>query len=155
MNTVYTVPPEGTIMDVEKLFSYTDVIPDVTVKKFIEEIERGSYSDASSFIDRFGYKLPIDFMSTGCKAAIAIHLNPDRIVSCHELGYNAVSAILKYCDNVQIVLHDQGYALNTMGSIKNAPVTYCGYVFPSYIDFAKYMNEWWPCNPVDLEDGEE
>lgn len=152
MNILYTEPVEGAVMNVEKLFSYTKLVPDDTVKRFIKEIEKGKYLSSTSFIDRFGYKLPISSMSTGCKAAIAIYLNPGVVVSGYELGYNSLSSILKHCDNTQLMIYDQCYEMNTVNPTVNAAVKYKGHIFSTYTEFAEYMVDGWPMDPAEWED---
>lgn len=53
--------------NIEGLFSSINLTGNAKEKRVIELIEKGKYNDSASFIDRFGVKLPISELSTGCK----------------------------------------------------------------------------------------
>lgn len=69
----------------------------------LREIEKARYCDSYSFIDRFGYKLPISDLSTGCKAALLV--GGDAVISLYECGRNARDVILNYCSEGMVVLN--------------------------------------------------
>ena len=56
--------------NVEKLFDTIVLKGTPTERKIIELIEKGQWNDGNSFIDRFGYKLRIEELSTGAKAVL-------------------------------------------------------------------------------------
>lgn len=89
--------------DVETLFSRTKLHGSDIEKELISVIENGKYESQNSFIDRFGYKLPISFLSTGCKAALCIVNNPDKPISLIECGHNAIDSILAKCTNGAVI----------------------------------------------------
>lgn len=98
----------GVIDDVESEV-YVKGIPNNDIaKKLIQKIEKGKYLDNNSFIDRFGYKLYLDSMSTGCKAAMVVVANKDKIVDLKECGWNARDEIIKNCKDGNILIEDNG-----------------------------------------------
>lgn len=101
--------------DVEKLFIKTKIKDTELNRTLIEKIERGRYNDASTFIDRLGVKLYYDNLSTGCKAALCVANNPDKIVDTIECGHNARDAIIKYCREGKILYHSSGRTISSLG----------------------------------------
>lgn len=75
------------------------------VRKLIEEIEHGEYYDKDYFIDRFGSKLFMRNMSTGCKAALLIATNPPSYaLDLTEVGSMAQDTILRNCKEGHIII---------------------------------------------------
>ena len=102
---------------------YVKGIPDNdTAKKLIQKIEKGKYLDNSSFIDRFGYKLYLDSMSTGCKAAMVVVANNDKIVDLKECGWNARDEIIKNCKDGNILIEDNGISYGFSNEEKDIPI---------------------------------
>lgn len=83
--------------DVETLFTRIAINGSSVERDLIASIDKGKYNSPTSFIDRFGYKLPIEFLSTGCKAALCVVNNPDKPISLKECGHNAIDCILEKC----------------------------------------------------------
>lgn len=76
------------------------------MRNCISSIEKGEYYDKNFYIDRFGCKLSMDDMSTGCKAAICVHLNPEKNISLAECGVNARDFIIKNLSEGSIAIYD-------------------------------------------------
>ena len=74
------------IHDIESEFT-TVVLQDTEeVRKIISTLEKGVYVDANSFDDRFGIRLPITDLSTGCKTALVVLCEPGKVVDTFECG---------------------------------------------------------------------
>lgn len=92
----YSLPIEGEhIQDPEAAFLTLRVTRSDLTATLMREIDKAKYVDEVSFIDRFGRTLPISRLSTGCKTAIVVEHNPDKIVDLIECGYNARDSIIR------------------------------------------------------------
>jgi hypothetical protein len=74
-----------------------------TNKRLIQKIDKGTYIDEDSFMDRFGYKLRMSDLSTGCKAALLV-ANTSIMVDLQECGENAKSIIFNNCKSGNVML---------------------------------------------------
>lgn len=90
--------------NVEKLFDTIVLKGTPTERKIIELIEKGHWNDGNSFIDRFGYKLRIEELSTGAKAVLCVLNCEDIVVDTIECGLNAISAMICFCKSGNILL---------------------------------------------------
>lgn len=108
------VDPSTLEMDIEKLFYSTNVVDDPIVRKCISSIEKGEYYDKNFYIDRFGCKLSMDDMSTGCKAAICVHLNPEKNISLMECGTNVRDFIIKNMSKGNIAIYDDDILISSI-----------------------------------------
>lgn len=135
-------------LDPDVMFGQVRLSGDDVERRMIEEIERGQYLDNVSFIDRFGFKVPRQFMSMGCKTAIAVHHFQNRVINCIEAGVNAIGRILLYCPDAHIILPDVagGFGCSKAASTK---VQYGPYVFENAAYFSKYMEKDWPDEPEE------
>lgn len=89
------IPKDISVVDdVELEFNFVDLKGSDTVRGLIKQIEHGEWLNNESFIDRFGYKLWMDSMSTGCKAALVAACEPTKAINLRECGYNARDAIV-------------------------------------------------------------
>lgn len=105
------------VHDVEIQFHKTRLYKNDYNIKALNEIEKATYNDEFSFIDRFGFKLYTDSMSTGCKAAICVHEFSDTVVDVLECGTNVLNFIISNCTSGAILI-DRG----AMGFYKKGPV---------------------------------
>ena len=96
---------DAPMMDVDVEFLKLSVADTPLVRTLLKEIERAEYCSPTSFIDRYGFKLPIDHLSTGCKTALLVALKPDLLVDLSECGDNARDAILMKCRDGHIKMH--------------------------------------------------
>lgn len=94
--------------DIENEIRQMKVKDTLIVRRLIEEIEKGKYCDQYSFIDRFGFKIFINNMSTGCRAALLMATNPPSYaVDLSELGLTAQDAIIRNCKEGHILVPER------------------------------------------------
>lgn len=101
--------------DIEKLFSQLKLHGTEQERKVIEQIDKGKYLDEISFIDRFGYKLYVSELSTGCKAALCVLNFPDKIIDLLECGNNARDVIINTCKEGTIITSDNAVTIKDLG----------------------------------------
>ena len=92
------------VEDVELELLSTNISDTKITRDLIKKIEQGEYLDNNSFIDRFGFKLYINNMSTGCKAALIVSANPNKLIDLRECGWNARDEIIKNCKEGNILI---------------------------------------------------
>lgn len=120
--------PEGMDLDVERVFAGVSLTGSESEKQVIEFIEEGKYLDNLSFIDRFGYRLSRELLSSGTKAVLSVLHFPTIPVNCEEVGYNAFSALVRFCHNGIAYVNNFPYPLITEG-ISEIDVMYRGMRF--------------------------
>lgn len=139
------------VSDVEKEFSKIKLKGTEIDKELIEKIEQGKYENSTSFIDRFGYKLHYDDMSTGCKAALCVANSPEKIIDIIECGNNARDIIIALCKTGNILLEDNGQTISTQYGDR-IDVKLDGYRFTSIDRLNKYIADERPFEPnMNLE----
>lgn len=67
-----------------------------TIKSLILNIDHTTYSSGSDIRTKYGRLVDIRKISTGCKTAINIYSNPDKLFNCVEAGDNALRGILMF-----------------------------------------------------------
>ena len=79
----------------------------------VKGIEQGALisGDGSAYIDRFGFKLRIDEMSSGCKAALCVVNYPYKVVNLKECGLNARDCIISHCKSGYALVRDFGVTI--------------------------------------------
>lgn len=96
-------------------FNKIDVVDTPIIRKIMQDIDKAVYYNSDYFIDRFGAKIPISFLSTGCKAAIAIEIlamnGVTKAFDTIECGINAKNAIIKNCRNGNILMRELGLTI--------------------------------------------
>lgn len=98
LNSADVVPQDKKLIrDVEKYFRMVNFSDTEINRLIVEELEEGKLISRYAFIDRFGYIIPIEFLSTGCKAALMVH-NSDYVIDLLECGRNAINVIFNRCD---------------------------------------------------------
>ncbi len=89
--------PKGTeVIKVNDIFfnKYTAVLLNDRAKDIIKEIDNSEMINQYSIKSRFdGTVLNVDKLSTGCKTALNILYNPDKIINIFECGDNAIDVI--------------------------------------------------------------
>ena len=75
------------VSDPEKLMAYLILSDSELDSRVLHEIEQGRKYDNYHFIDRFGCKCPLDWLSTTSKVLLGIE-QTDFIINGTELGYN-------------------------------------------------------------------
>ena len=105
------------VNDVEKEFKQIQIFGSDLDKILIEKIEKGTYLDKNSFIDRFGYKQYLNNISTGCKAALCVANIPEKIINLVECGNNARDAIISLIKDGNILIENNSITIsNEFGS---------------------------------------
>lgn len=100
------IPPElEVIEDIETGFNLHEIKDTSETRKLLSLTEKGQWINTESFIDRFGYKLWLDSLSTGCKAALLAASHPDKVINLRECGYNARDAIILNIREGQLLVY--------------------------------------------------
>lgn len=107
------------IRDVEAKFKELELIGTDLDKYLIEKIDKGMYLDKNFFIDRFGAKLYIDYLSTGCKAALCVANYPNSIIDTRECGTNALDYIVNNCTDGNILTSEPFLVFRDLGKEVN------------------------------------
>lgn len=107
LNLLIDESESAPLTDIEALFKQIIVTGTAAEKEVISKIEQGRYNDENSFIDRFGYKLYMSELSTGCKAALCILNKPEMMINLAECGINALDVILTVCKNGNVIMRDR------------------------------------------------
>lgn len=89
--------PETAVVVVDNETGFLDtVLEDTeTVRRILKNVEHASYCDETSFIDRFGYKLYSDFLSTSTKTLLNINHQTDKVFYGGEMGTSALIELLR------------------------------------------------------------
>lgn len=108
---VDTVNSNNIVRNVEEQFAKIKLTGSEIEKKLISAIEKGTYNDKYSFIDRFGYKLYNTELSTGCKAALCVVNCPELVIDLIECGLNARDLIIGLCKEGSILIQENGVTI--------------------------------------------
>ena len=145
MLNLYIKPDNGIISskkevvaDVEKEFKQLKLSGTDVEKMLIEKIEKGTYIDSISFTDRFGYKLYLDNLSNGCKAALCVVNRPDKIIDLVECGHNARDIIISLLREGNVLIEDSSITFSSMYG-QNIDVRVDNYRFSSIDRLNKYV----------------
>lgn len=112
-----TIMDDSIIYDIERQFrllSIDEMSRSDKVREVIAEVEQGKYEGKSYFIDRFGNKLGIENLSTGCKAAIIMVCGINKKVSLLECGTNAIVSIFKHVYNGDVIMYSRDSMFDTL-----------------------------------------
>ena len=142
MITVYkkkAIPKAVDVIKINDVYfnKYTSEMLDEKAEEIIWEIDQSRMIDRYTISSRFdGTRLNIDKLSTGCKTALNIMYNPDKIFDVSECGENALEVIYSlksgmiYCDYPMIAFDMQeAEGIDSSGS----------HIFKDYED----LREWW------------
>lgn len=119
----------STKTDIEAMFKQIKVKGTSKEKEVILKIEQGTYNDENSFIDRFGYKLYLSELSTGCKAALCVLNKPTTQINLIECGINALDVILTTCNEGNVIMRDRGITIKDYSTNGEIQVELDGYLF--------------------------
>lgn len=111
------------VIDIDAEFSKLKISVSESIMNIIKAVDSGDMIDDMTFTDRFGVKLYLSELSTGCKAAICVELMPDKIIDLQECGLNARDAVFNYCENGKILLHDFGVTI-VDAHTRKSPIIY-------------------------------
>lgn len=126
------------VADVEKEFKQLKLQGTDVEKMLIEKIEKGTYLDSISFIDRFGYKLYLDNLSTGCKAALCVVNRLDKIIDLAECGHNARDIIISLLMEGNVLMEDSSVTFSSIYG-QNVDVRVDNYRFSNIDRLNKYV----------------
>lgn len=135
------------LTDIEALFKQIIVKGTAEEKAVISKIENGKYNDESSFIDRFGYKLYLSELSTGCKAALCVLNKPDVQINLIECGRNALDVILSVCKNGSVIMRDRDATICDYSENGSIEVELDVYVFTTVKRLNYYLFDERPFKP--------
>lgn len=138
------------IHDIESEFTTVVLQDTAEVRRIISTLEKGGYVDANSFDDRFGTRLPITDLSTGCKTALLVLCETGKVIDTLECGYNALSAIITTCTEGSILMRVPYGKLPTAGYGDKIDVVIDNLHFTSFSRLNGYLQDEWPFSP-DLE----
>lgn len=138
--------------DIEALFKQIRIQGTEEEKAVISKIEQGKYNDDISFIDRFGYKLYLSELSTGCKAALCVINKPNMQINLIECGINALDVILSICKNGSVIMRERGVTIKDYSEDGRIEVELDGYLFTTIKRLNYYLFNERPFNP-DLSIG--
>jgi len=116
------------VIDIDAAFSKLGITVTESVKNIVKAVDSGTLINGSTFEDRFGVRLYLSELSTGCKAAICVLMMPDCIVDLQECGLNARDAVFNHCEDGKILLHDFGVTI-VDEHIRKTPICYAGKQF--------------------------
>lgn len=143
---------EWELTDIEKEFKLIKLKGTNIEKELIRIIDKGTWNDEKSFIDRFGFKLHNSELSTGCKAALVV-ANTDKLINLRECGLNAVDAIISMCKEGNIEIIDNGITFGTIGMNTNINVKLDDYRFTNTDRLNYYIQSERPFKPDLSKEG--
>lgn len=124
--------------DINKMFDMIDVKGTEKERLALQLIDKATYKNELEVVDRFGDKISISNISTGCKAVIVI-LNSKEPISTIECGMNALSVIFSLCDNGTIYVRDIWDKFPEVVSSDKVNIEIDGKKFESF----KAFNDYW------------
>lgn len=124
--------------DINKMFDMVQVKGTEKERLALKIIDKADYKSEFEVIDRFGDKISIDNISTGCKAVIVV-LNSKEPVSTIECGMNALSTIFSLCDNGTVYVRDIWDKFPEVVSSDKVNIEIDGRQFKSF----KAFNDYW------------
>lgn len=142
MITVYkkdVLPDNAEIIRVNDVFfnKFTSVLIDDRARDIIQKIDNSEMISKYYIASRFdGSRINVDMLSTGCKCALNIMYNPDRIFDIRECGENALEVIYSfdagqvYCDYPMIAFDMTGAKAFDTDDV---------HIFSDYDE----LREWW------------
>lgn len=126
------------MLDVEKAFETVVLSGTFEEKQLIKLIESGEYLDNTSFIDRFGHKLYLSELSTGCKAGLCVNYFKNRVISLKECGLNARDVIINVLKDGGVLLEDN--YITYVKYCDSIAVEVDGHLFTDIDRLNKYIN---------------
>lgn len=147
LNVYFDTAPDNIplVHDVEEHFTRLKPSGTMLDRQLIQAVEEGRYLNYYSFIDRFGFKLRISELSTGCKAALCVANCPDKVIDLIECNMNAICCILRYATCGNVLIHDP-YAVVGLDDVPVDLMVF-GTHFTSGSDYNKYMTDVYPLMP--------
>lgn len=141
------IKDEDIIDDVELAFDSIRLCGSKEEALILSYIEQAEYKDASHIIDRFGDKLSIDFISTGCKAALLVLNHPELVISLMECGYNARDFIINHCKNGTVIIAESPITIVKL--VDKVDIDVDGYKFTDIHELNHYIQDYYSVNATD------
>lgn len=112
-------------------------------EKVLSTIEKGTYLDKKSFLDRRGFKLPMEFLSTTSKGLLVIYnVISSKIWNASEIGLNAGNLLISIRDGNVYIPTDSIRSFAWGGDIDMAiDVSINGRYFSDLRSFETYLLE--------------
>lgn len=112
-------------------------------EKVLSTIEKGTYLDKKSFLDRRGFKLPMEFLSTTSKGLLVIYnVISSKIWNASEIGLNAGNLLISIRDGNVYISTDSIRSFAWGGDIDMAiDVSINGRYFSDLRSFETYLLE--------------
>lgn len=129
------------IRDVDEDLGMTEFDYRDDLSKVIKDIDGGELVNGRCFIDRFGYKLPISELSTGCKGIILSMIKPDKIINLKEAGLNARDYAINNLDNGKILIYFPDTTIVMNREVVDCGLPELGYRFTSIDRLNKYFQD--------------
>lgn len=88
--------PDGVDIDYYSEYVFRNRGPIKFDKKMCDivyKIDGAKFIDGNVFKDKFGNTISANDLSTGCKTALNVYMDPDRVHCCWECGRNALREI--------------------------------------------------------------
>lgn len=117
--------PKPFIIDVDNEFELISIQGTPEQRALISEIDEGRYLDDQSFLDRFGVRLYLSYLSSGCKAGLLASCLPDKIVNGIECGHNARDSIIRTLHSGSIYLFYDGISIAYPDPNVDFPIDVC------------------------------
>ena len=142
MITIYKKKPSKKgmeLIDLNDIYfnKYTVELLDDKAAALIEQIDRSKMLSKYTISSRFnGTVLNIDKLSTGCKTALNIMYNPDKIFDICECGDNAL-------DVIYALVQGNVYCSYPFISFDMKKVNVCDKHGTRVIDSYEALKEWW------------
>ena len=108
-------------------------------KILMKEIEQADYLDRISFIDRFGYKLYLESLSTGCKAALCTANMPNKLINYAECGRNVLNTVIHLCSEGNILVNETALIFEDYDNAINVKLD--NIAFRTVKDLVNYIKE--------------
>ena len=139
----HSPPADGEIIrNPEAAFLELRVTRSNLTETLMREIDKAEYVNEVLFIDRFGCTIPISRLSTGCKTAIVVEHNPDKIVDLIECGYNARDSIIRNIKSGKVLFRYDDISIDYPGFNDYAiDVLFDGVHFTSLDDLNLYLSQ--------------
>lgn len=96
--------PKEFVRDAEAYFIKADIKGTPEQRALIHDIDCGSYLDNQYFLDRFGAKVSLRDISTGCKVGLLVSCISGKVINGQECGNNARDSIIRNIRNGSIYI---------------------------------------------------
>lgn len=134
-----SIPSDSVEMDIDILFSSIRLDGCDYDRHIISVIDGGEYVSNLKFKDRFGDLIKREYLSTGSKAALILYHAPDVILFGVEIGFNALTEIVKKCTVGNLLLENSTYYIEDELEPTPIDVNHRGRHFSFLSEFSEYI----------------